>query len=103
MALPTFEAEAISPQTRTEDIGVVIKSGGIITNDAILTQYFKLLHIGTGGNLLVRGIDGNIIPFFGLLSGDWVPVLGNQVVSAATIDGSPYTTTATDVTWHGGI
>lgn len=103
MALPTFEAEAISPQTRTEDIGVVIKSSGIITNDAIVPQYFKLLHIGTGGDLLVRGVDGNINPFFGLLSGDWVPILGNQVVSAATVDGVACTTTATDVTWHGGI
>ena len=103
MALATYTADTVSPETRTESIGVVIKTGGIITNDTPTTEYFKLLHIGTAGDALVRGIDGNIIPFLGMLSGDWIPVLGNEVVGAATVDGIACTTTASDITWHGGI
>lgn len=94
-------ANKLSPQERTNRIGAAITRGGIITED-VETEYFKWLHIGIGGDLIVLGIDGNYIPFYGLLNGDWIPVVGNMVVSAATVDGVAMTTSATNITWHGG-
>lgn len=101
--LNQYQADKLPPQERTNRIGMPITRGGIITADVQLTEFFKLLHIGQAGDLIVLGKDGRYIPFFGLLDGDWVPVVGNMVVSAATVDGVPMTTTATDITWHGGI
>lgn len=101
--LNQYTAEKLPPQERTNRIGIPITRGGIITEDSQLTEFFKLLHIGVGGDLIVLGKDGSYIPFYGLLNGDWVPVIGNMVVSAATVDGVSMTTTADDITWHGGI
>lgn len=102
-------ADKLPPEERTNRIGLPITRGGVITVDSPVLdangapEFFKLLHVGTGGVLLVVGKDGSIIPFLGLIDGDWVPVVGNEVVSTATIGGTPYTTTCDNITWHGGI
>lgn len=101
--LNQYQADKLPPQERTNRIGASITRGGIITEDVQVTEFFKLLHIGIAGDLIVLGKDGSYIPFYGLLNGDWVPVVGNMVVSAATVDGVPMTTTADEITWHGGI
>lgn len=101
--LNQYTADKLPPQERTNRIGMPITRGGIITEDVQISEFFKLLHIGTAGDLIVLGKDGSYIPFFGLLNGDWVPVVGNMVVSAATVDGVAMTTSASEITWHGGI
>lgn len=95
--------ENINGLTPAWQIGLTIKNGGLITINTELDFYFKALHIKTGGDVLVRGVDGKIIPFLGMLSGSWVCVLGNAVVSAATVDGQALTTTAADIAWYGGF
>lgn len=103
MSLNQYTADKLPPDERTNRIGCVITRGGIITPDVQLTEFFKLLHIGIAGDLVVLGKDGNYIPFYGLLNGDWVPVMGNMVAGSAVIDGVTVTTTADEITWHGGI
>lgn len=104
-----YTADKLPPDERTNRVGAVITRGGIITVDTPVTdvngapEFFKIIHIGVGGNLLVRGKNGTIIPFLGLLNGDYVPVLGDMIVSTATIGGVGYSTTCTNITWHGGI
>jgi hypothetical protein len=101
--LNQYEAAKLPPQERTNRIGAPITRGGIITADVQVQEFFKLLHIGLAGDLVVLGKDGNYIPFYGLLNGDWVPVVGNMVAGSATIGGVLVTTTASNITWHGGI
>lgn len=101
--LNQYAANKLPPEERTNRIGVAITRGGIITPDVQVQEFFKLLHIGSAGNLVVLGKDGSYIPFYNLLDGDWVPVMGNMVVSSAVIDGVTVTTGATNITWHGGI
>ena len=101
--LNQYQADKLPPQERTNRIGMPITRGGIITPDVQVSEFFKLLHIGVSGDLIVLGKDGSYIPFFGLLDGDWVPVVGNMVVASATVDGVAMTTTADDITWHGGV
>lgn len=104
-----YTADKLPPEERTNRIGVPITRGGIISVGTVVTdsngapEFFKLLHVGNGGNLLVQGKDGSVIPFLGLLNGDWIPVVGDLVLASATIGGTPYTTTCTNITWHGGI
>lgn len=101
--LNQYTADKLPPQERTNRIGMPITRGGIITPDVQVQEFFKLLHIGVGGDLIVLGKDGSYIPFIGLLNGDWVPVVGNMIVAAATVDGVAMVTNADDITWHGGI
>jgi hypothetical protein len=98
-----YTANKVPPTERTNRIGDVCTRGGIITLDQEVPEFFKELHVGGTGDLIVLGIDGNYIPYKGLLAGAFVKVLGNKVVSAATVDGVAMTTTATNITWHGGI
>lgn len=98
-----YTADKLPPQERTNRIGIVCTRGGIITADTQVTEFFKYLHIGTGGDLIVLGRDGNYIPYFGMNNGSTVAVEGNMVVSSATVDGVSMTTTCSDITWHGGI
>jgi hypothetical protein len=100
--LPTLTVNPIDPNNQARDIGFIAKKGGLITVDTQLPEYFKMLRIGVGGDLLVRGIDNNIIPFRNVLSGGTIVVLGYEVVSAATVDGVPLTTTASEIDWYGG-
>lgn len=92
----------VDPAANVKDMGFLIKEGGIITVDTPLTVCFKMLHVVSGGDVLVRGIDNRIIPFRGILSGAWIPAVGYEVVSEATVDGVDLTTTATDIDWYGG-
>lgn len=92
----------IGPETPASQIGLCAKRGGLITIDEPLTEYFKGVGIGTSGNVLVRGVDNEIIPFLDRPAGSFIYVLGYEVVSAATVDGEELTTTATNLTWIGG-
>lgn len=96
-------APKLPPEERSNRIGIPATRGGIITVDTQLTEYFKLIHVGVGGNVIVRGKDNSMIPVLGLSDDSWFPAIGNEVVSAATIDGVAVTTTAENITWYGGI
>jgi len=103
MAAPyTTYTQKIDPNSVTGTIGVAYTRGGIITLDEDVREAFKMLHVGIGGNILVYGLDGNILPLLGVSNDTWIPVLGTKVVSAANIDGDPYTTICSQITWNGG-
>lgn len=99
----TYKADQVPPDERTNRIGLVITRGGIVTLDAVVPEYFKAIHVGIGGDLIVLGKNGNYIPFYAVPNSTIIYVMGNSVVSAATVDGVAMTTTATGITWHGGI
>lgn len=101
--LPAISVQHISGNTPAWQIGLCAKEGGIIVKDTPLNFYFKSLFVGDAGDVLVRGVDGNIIPYRGVLSGATLYVLGNEVVGTATVDGVALTTTATNITWQGGF
>lgn len=97
------ETSKFNPKTPTKDIGAVATRGGLITIDTPLAEYFKLLHIQTGGNVLILGMDNQVIPYLGISSDSWIWAVGYAVVSAATVDGQALTTTASNIQWYGGF
>lgn len=102
--LQTIPTIPLSGETPAFQIGLTAKRGGLITIDQPLNEYFKAIAVGTtGGNVLVRGVDNQIIPFLDRPAGSWIYVLGYEVVSAATVDGQALTTTADNLTWIGGF
>jgi hypothetical protein len=96
-----------SPNTPTAEIGVVDTRSGILTLDTPLQEYFKKLHVvnaGTNGVLLVKDTKtGGIVHYRGLSNGDYVWVVGNAIVSSATIDGVALTSDVASVDWYGGF
>lgn len=103
MALPNYQVNYVDPNSRTSNLGGFIKTCGIATLDQLTPQTFKWISIGTGGgSVIVRGLDGNPIYFPSVPAGALRPVLGNMILTNATINGTAVTTTATQVVWYGG-
>ena len=90
------------PKTPSNEIGAPATRGGLITIDQPLAEYFKLLHVQNGGNVLILGMDNQVIPYLGISSDSWIWAAGYAVVSSATVDGSALTTTASNIQWYGG-
>lgn len=88
----------VNPEMPSVELGPWIRNGDNVVLDTVLPQFFKFLHIGTGGDVMVQGQDGEVIPFKGILDGEWIPVIGNSVLST-TAKGD---TTALNITFHGG-
>jgi len=102
---------SLSLDTNKENgqIGLVSTRGGIVTLDEPFIvegqsggEACTYIHISVGGNLMLEMMDGSINPYLGLLDGDYVVAKAARVLTAATLGGVPYTTTATGITWHGG-
>jgi len=79
------------------------KKGGSITLDQETPEIFFQLVCGTGGAVIVLGVDGNPFYYPSVATGQIVPAIGKGVLTAATIDGNPVTTTATNIWWLGGV
>lgn len=109
------KTEGINEYNKSIDIGRSVTRGGIVVLDQLFGDEFSpssgelssQIHVGTGGNILFQNSDDEIIPYLNVTSGTILWVAAKKVVSSATIKNSTgqlqnYTTTATNITWHGG-
>jgi hypothetical protein len=98
--------QKIDPNSPTGTIGGMATRGGVITLNTFITnagggkEMFKWLHIGTAGNIVIEGIDGNVMVAFNAFRGLYIG--GFRVLTSGVVDGNTYTTTAANITWHGG-
>lgn len=97
----------LDPLKPSMEIGVIPKSGQIVLDNNIdllddELNHFMLIRVGSGGNLFIRDIDGNTIPYIGVLDGQWLIGEGDMVLSSATIQGFEYTTTCNNIVVYGG-
>jgi hypothetical protein len=74
---------------------------GQVTIDSYYPEAASALWVGTAGNLIVEGVDG-VAHYFKAVPVGKFEFKHRRVLSAATIDGTPYTTNAADLTWLGG-
>lgn len=95
----------IDPNNRTAAVGIMATRGNEIVLDAPTQtgEMFKFLHVATGGDVIILGIDGTPMPWYGASSDSIIPLAGFKVLSSAIINGNPRTTTATGITWYGGV
>jgi hypothetical protein len=103
--MPQTFSTPIDPQNRTQAMGYIATRGNDVVLDAFTQtgEIFKFLHVGGAGDVIILGIDMQLIPWYGAPAGSIIPVAGFKVLSAATINGTPRTTTATNITWYGGV
>lgn len=85
------------------DIPFFITSGGKITIDVETSEPFKFLRVEGAGDIIIATTYGGNIYIPDVLAGEWLPVVGTQVLSSATVGGAPRTTTASDIWWYGGM
>lgn len=97
----------LDPLKPSMEIGIVPKSGQIVrdTNFNLLDialPHFMLIRVGSGGDIFIRDIDGNVIPYLSVLDGQWLVGEGNMVLSSATLSGHVYSTTCNGIVVYGG-
>lgn len=103
----TPDIRLLDPLKPSMEIGIIPKTGQIILDSNfnlmdIKLPYFMLIRVGSGGNLLVQGIDGNVIPYLEVLDGQWLVGEGNMILSTTTINTHTYTTTCNNIVVYGG-
>jgi hypothetical protein len=107
MTDPVYSINKLDPAKPSSDIGVVPKSGMIVYNgdinnlDTLLPAFF-MFRVGGGGDLYMRGFDGSVIPYLGLVDGQTMLGAGNMIYSSVTISGNVYSTSCTDICIYGG-
>lgn len=107
MSLEKYLVRELDPNKDSHEIGIVPKTGKIVFNGSIdlrgiVLPRFFLIRVGTGGDLFIRGIDGQMIPYLGVLDGQYVIGEGNIVYSTIVVDSVLYTTTCTNICVYGG-
>ncbi|CAB4202104.1 hypothetical protein UFOVP1361_67 [uncultured Caudovirales phage] len=124
MTVSAKQVYPVNGEKASSEIGVFIKSGGIILSASTNNldkdlynakgqqQYFKFLHVGVGGNLVYLTPENEVDVFFDLPSGGFFPLHGYQVLSSASVNtydefgniasNETVSTTCSNITWHGG-
>lgn len=103
MPLPVFNTQKLDPHAQSREIGVFGSRGGYLIPDQDLDEAFMYVHVGVGGDLVMKGLDDQPIPFFKVTSGSSLGGLFKGVFSSATVPGYGFMeTNASQLTWHGG-
>jgi hypothetical protein len=101
------DIRVLDPLKPSMEIGIIPKSGLIVLDTNFDLQdtalpHFMLIRVGSGGDLFIRDIDGNVIPYLQVLDGQWLVGEGDMIYSEAVIDGNTYTTTCNNIVVYGG-
>lgn len=109
MTIETYQVRKLDPYKVSNEIGIIPKSGLIVYSTiysidlrGIEIPNFFMFRVGTGGDLFVRGIDGEMIPYLGLLDGQVMVGEGNIVYNTVVFESVTYTTTCVDICVYGG-
>lgn len=107
MAIEKYQVRELDPFKVSNEIGIIPKSGLIVYNGSIdlrgmVIPRFFLIRVAGGGDLFIRGIDGKMIPYLGVLDGQIVPGVGNIIYNTVVFDAVTYATTCTGICAYGG-
>ena len=108
MAYQTTPVLTVAPESKSRQVGGFFKTSGIVPaanfgRPVRANETFKWVGVGSvGGDVVVRGVDGNAIFLPAIPAGGIRPVIGDMILANAVIDGIPVTTTASVVYWYGG-
>jgi len=107
MSLEKYQVREVDPNKVSNEIGIVPKTGLIVYNSiidlrGIAIPRFFLIRVGIGGDLFIRGIDGEMIPYLGVLDGQYIIGEGNIIYNTIVVGSTTYTTTCNDICAYGG-
>jgi len=103
-----YQKNQVNPNAPSNEVSIVTNVGWEVNYDTALSADVELpnyackFHIGGGGDLILEGKNGETIPYYGLLDGDYVIEVSKKVLYQAVIKGTLRTTTVTYTTAHGG-
>jgi hypothetical protein len=105
----------INDETINNDLGLYVKASGRITSTAVVGS-LPIEYIDSGGtkrpvgvcNMLKATISGDVvyqngargrISVINVETGETIPIVYDRILSGATIDGAPETTSASGMFW----
>lgn len=99
-SVPIVQVNSKQPN---REMGRNVYNGLRVTNGTYFQFVSKWLHVGTAGTLVFEQIDGQIGVVLNAEVG-WHPIICTRVLASGTPPdgGGSVTTTATNVTYHGG-
>lgn len=101
------DVRILDPLKPSNEIGFIPKSGLIVydTNydlrGEVIPRFF-MFKVGGGGDLFIRGIDGEVIPYLGMADSQVMVGEGDIVYNSVTVGENTYTTTCTNICVYGG-
>jgi hypothetical protein len=89
----------LDPNTRNNDIGLQFGKSRRVVVDALFGELASWVKaVGAGDIIWSNSVSGEV-GIWNLEAGESFPVVCDQILSAATIDGNAETTTATTMLW----
>ena len=94
MALKKF-----NPMTPNNEIGVNFGKSRRVVVDTAFGEMATWIKATTAGDVIWSNSEGGEVNIINFTAGEKLPLVCDQILSAATIDGSAETTTATGLFW----
>ena len=79
--------------------GGFITKGGALSSDFVLPYFWNMIFVDVTGNVVVELPNGNPFVFYSQQAGSIILVAAKKVLASATIDGTLFTTTPTQLRW----
>lgn len=102
-----FEKTQISPVNPTERcnaLGIISDISGRVVLDQELPMFCKIIHVSSGGDILWVGKDDRVNLITGAKDGSYHAIRAKKFMSTGTTwDGVSSGTTASLITWFGGV
>lgn len=89
----------LDPNTRNNDIGLYFTKTRRVVVDQDFGELATWIKAGTAGDVIWYNSFSDETSIINLEAGEPAPIAATKILSAATIDGTPETTTATTLFW----
>lgn len=90
-----YAIQDVNKAARTNEIGIFIKKGGLLTADVPLTFLFKFIRVRTAGDVTIIDENGNTFLLIDCQPGEYHPIIAKGYASSGT--------TATGIYYYGGV
>lgn len=89
----------LDPNTRNNDIGLYFGKTRRVVVDTPFGEMASWIKAGTAGDIIWHNSRSGETGIWNVEAGESFPVACDEILSAATIEGTPETTTAANIFW----
>lgn len=89
----------LDPNTRNNDVGLYFGRTRRVTLDTKFGEVASWIKAGAAGDVVWKNSISGEIGIWNLEAGESAPIACDEILTGATIDGTPETTGATNILW----